>query len=602
MKIESITTKNFMRLKSVHVDVSAPGVHLFCGPNESGKSSLKEAVRIALIGKSPRVTHKKDHGLLVTDGNRKGRVALKFRHQPGSELLEMHRNVDSENAVFPSDFRFDDLSVACLNFALQAESFAEAKEEDRRKLLNELLEIKMGSEKVIALLKQKYDIPESFCRHVQPLLRAGFEAAHKDAKLRKSNARTAWETATNENWGDEKVKTWAPAEDGDLVVVTPEELQASASQLQEFDAQLEALLTERGKLQATGDARARLLAERDETEQMKGQLRSFKAKRTGAVVDMQELDATIEDIQQRLALMANAAQVLSCPNCDHKFHLRQGELVPVDLEAMDIGAGDAPNEGQQRSILATKRAERATKQTLVLEMDGKIAKAAGAEARLTAIDAEIATMGESTDLDALQAKITQVQSDRANASVAHSKLTAAHALTAATEQKIASAKKAVADYFEWDKVVTALAPDGIPATLLLEQIKPINERLEYSAALAGWPRVQLNANMELVRDTPEEKRPYALLSESAKWRATALMADAISSMSEMRILVLDRMDVLTAGEERAKCMRWVSALAEKDYHTILVFATMAKTPKSDDVSGAHVHWMPELVTNQSTDK
>lgn len=602
MKIESITTKNFMQIKSVHIDVSAPGVHLFCGPNESGKSSLKEAIRIAFIGKSPRVTHKKDHGMLVTDGNRKGRIGLKFRHQPGSELLEMHRNVDSENAVFPADFRFDDLSVACLNLALQAESFADSKEDDRRKLLNELLEIKLSSGKVVDMLKEDYKVQDSFAKHVQPLLRAGFEAAHKDAKLRKTNSRASWEANTGKNWGDEKVKTWEPPEDGDLVVVSPEALEASSKLMREFDSQLGALQTERGKVQATGDARARLLAERDTCEQLKKDRMKLKATRTGAVVDAQELDATVDDIQQRLALMTSAAQVLSCPNCDHKFNLREGELVPIDLEAVDTGAGDSPNEADLRKRLAAKKAELEAKQRLVAECDGKIAKANDADKRIAAIDVELTAMGETSDLDTLQGQITQLQLERANASVEHGKLTAANSQAAARETRIANAKKAVDDYFEWDKVVTALAPDGIPATLLLDQIKPLNKRLEESAALAGWPRVQLNASMELVRDTPKEKRPYALLSESAKWRAAALMADAIASMSDLRILVLDRMDVLTAGEERAKCMRWVAKLAESEFHTVFVFATMAKPPKSEDVSGAHVHWMPDLVANQSTDK
>lgn len=602
MKINSITTRNFMRLKSVHVDTSAAGVHLFCGPNESGKSSLKESVRIALIGTSPRVKHKKDHALLVTDGQRKGRVALKYQHEDGAEVISMHRNVDSENAVFPTDFRFDEFSVSCLNFALQIQSFADAKDEERRKLLNELFEIRMPAEKVVALLKGQYKVQESFVKHVQPLLRAGFEAAHKDAKQKMSNARGAWETATGENWGSEKVKTWVPPEDSDLVVIPPETLAKSTEYLNQIDRELERNLTEQGKLQAAGDARARLLVERDTCEQLKKDRKQFKAQRMSAVMDCQEHQSNIEDLQGRITLIRDAHKVLSCPNCDHKFHLREGELVPVDLEALDIGTGDTVNGPDLEKQLAVARNSLATRQRDIANADVSIERANNADARIAEIDAEVAKLAEGGDLDMLKAAIDSLRQDRANSTVEHGKLVAANAQSAQRTTRIAAAEKAKNDYSEWEKCVDALAPDGIPATLLLEQIAPINKRLEESAALAGWPRVQLNAQMELVRDSKEEKRSYALLSESAQWRAAALMADAIASLSGMKILVLDRMDVLTAGDDRAQCMKWLKSLAESDFHTIFVFATMKVKPSSDSVYGAQVHWMPDVISNQSTDK
>jgi recombinational DNA repair ATPase RecF len=67
MKITAIKTSNFLGARNVDAKLSKP-ICLFAGKNFSGKSSLQEALRMALTGESVRVSLKKDYRKLVTDG------------------------------------------------------------------------------------------------------------------------------------------------------------------------------------------------------------------------------------------------------------------------------------------------------------------------------------------------------------------------------------------------------------------------------------------------------------------------------------------------------------------------------------------------------
>ena len=66
MKITKISTSNFIGARSVEIVVSKP-VCLIAGKNGAGKSSVQEAVRMAMTGESVRVGLNKEYGALVTD-------------------------------------------------------------------------------------------------------------------------------------------------------------------------------------------------------------------------------------------------------------------------------------------------------------------------------------------------------------------------------------------------------------------------------------------------------------------------------------------------------------------------------------------------------
>ena len=127
---------------------------------------------------------------------------------------------------------------------------------------------------------------------------------------------------------------------------------------------------------------------------------------------------------------------------------------------------------------------------------------------------------------------------------------------------------------QWETIAAALAPDGIPSQMLGEALGPVNGRLVDSAFETGWPNAHITADMEICADG----RPYALLSESERWRVDAMIAETIAHLSGEKVLVLDRVDVLDL-HGREDLLFWLDDLASSgEIDTCLLFATLKAIP------------------------
>ena len=110
--------------------------------------------------------------------------------------------------------------------------------------------------------------------------------------------------------------------------------------------------------------------------------------------------------------------------------------------------------------------------------------------------------------------------------------------------------------------------------MLAEALTPLNERLTASSEVSEWADVTLTRDMQVLAGG----RAYALLSESEKWRADAMIAEAIAHLSKTKLLVLDRFDVLDL-KGREDLLYWLDTLAEDgEIDTALVFGTLKGLP------------------------
>ena len=143
-----------------------------------------------------------------------------------------------------------------------------------------------------------------------------------------------------------------------------------------------------------------------------------------------------------------------------------------------------------------------------------------------------------------------------------------------------------ADVLDWTAIADALAPDNIPAELLAEALTPINERLTISSESAQWSDVTITRDIQVLFGG----RDYALISESEKWRADAMIAEAVSHISGVKLLVLDRFDCLDA-QGREDALYWLDDLAEDgEIDSCLIFGTLKGLPESlpQNIS---THWI-----------
>jgi len=70
---------------------------------------------------------------------------------------------------------------------------------------------------------------------------------------------------------------------------------------------------------------------------------------------------------------------------------------------------------------------------------------------------------------------------------------------------------------------------------------------------------------------------YGLCSESEQWRIDAGIAECFALLSNVKLFVLDRMDVLHPAD-RSSLLNWLIKIAP-DHDSILILATLKNPPK-----------------------
>lgn len=155
------------------------------------------------------------------------------------------------------------------------------------------------------------------------------------------------------------------------------------------------------------------------------------------------------------------------------------------------------------------------------------------------------------------------------------------ALEAATQREasIAKAQAAHQDVVAWTGMVDALSPTGIPAEILADAIGPVNDTLKRLAGIAGWSPVEISADI----DVTFGGRLYGLLSESERWRCDTTIALAIATISGLRLVLLDRLDVLDLPSRNQAIALMRAMTSDREIDSVVVAGTlkepMAKTPE-----------------------
>lgn len=598
MKLSHLYIANFLGVSAVDLDLTRP-VQIFAGPNGAGKSSIRDAVALALTADLGRVSLKKEAGELVHAGTDAAVVEVTDDQQ------EVWR-VTITSAGKITDSQKGRESDPVLPYVLDAQRFARLSENERRAFLFGLMGVKMGQAEIAERLKAK-GVDEKRLQRVLPLLRSGFEAASKQAKAYATEAKGAWRTVTGETYGPEKAKTWrapVPAYDADAA-------QAVGAEIQRVDDALEQLQQQAGALQAQkarlNELRAKLPALREhalridrieaklkadeqslaelEADLKKTEAAAGAAPRVGLV---HELASALDELLRSLrnedddeALMQHAEPIVGAGVVLAAYEREYG---PVNSSAGDQKARDRlPSIRKSRDLMAAAVANG--------KRDLDAAKAAQAQEQ--AIEAELAAAFPEDELAGALAKIEQLKAQRADLVRKSDTLSAAKAAADSAAKRTTDAAAHAAEVAAWDLIGDALAPSGIPAEILAEALGPINERLAQSAADADWPPVVIGPDMAITYGG----RDYRLASESERWRADAMVAEAVAHLSGTHMVVLDRFDVLdTKG--RQDLLGWLHTLADLgEIHTALIFGTLKALPTGLPSTVA-AHWVEHGVVQQ----
>lgn len=590
MKLSKINITNFLGAKAINVDVSK-SVQLFCGANGAGKSSIRDAVALALTADLGRVSLKKEAGQLVREG---AKAAVCEVATTDGDVY----TVSISNAGKITDSRSGVSDDPVLPYVLDAQRFAHLDAKGRSAFLLGLMDVKTDPSAVKERLATK-GCNQAKIDRIAPMLRSGFDAAHKESKAKATESRGAWRALTGEAYGAEKAKVWraeVPAYDAGKI----KELQ---TELQHVDVAISSWQQQVGKLQAEQQRRATLQAKLPGLHEHAGRIERIQTKLS---TDEQQLAEWEQDLAKTLAAAGEGPARTGLVHelawavdnlILHGNHLDPKE--PQDARILKALADYEAEHGKVQRAASTIRDEKAaarlpsihqsvelsTRNVANDKRDLEAAQRAKSEAE--AIEAELKeTPFDAAELTAARDQIETLQGKRAEVVKVLDTNQSLKLQAEAAEKRTQEAGQHAEDVAQWEEIASALAPDGIPAEILAQTLGPINERLAQSSVDANWLNVEIDAEMAITGGG----REYRLLSESEQWRVDAMLAEAIANLSGARLLVLDRFDVLDPAS-RSDLLAWLDVLADMgEIDTALVFGTLKAMPTSLPPTTA-AHWI-----------
>ncbi|BBH12878.1 AAA family ATPase [Chromobacterium haemolyticum] len=557
MKISSIIVKNFQGLRHAALTFSSR-IALIAGDNGAGKSSLREAIAMALSGQASRVNKKKDFTQLLREGQKSGEVQVEFSDGQAAALKLPSGKVIFSGGAAPDDI---DAMRAALPYVLNPAAFAMATADERRAALFALTGSGIDEERVAQLLDERGASPR-YIEAILPLIGVGFPSAEADALRRATEARGAWKAIAGENYGDKKSEDWR-AEAGEpvdesLLLQSEQELDAIEMELANVQLKLGETQGRRQALQLAADQAAGLEERAGRLERLQSTLARDEAER--------------DDWAARVALL-EASQLsqaaLPCPCCG----VMLVNLNDVLTEAGPLARGtDDDLAALPQALESLALMQRTTENTQRAIEDAKTAAA-----QLESLQVIAGESADDAELRALEERANLLRSERQSMAQQLEALKSQQRAAADAESKTAAAALHHADVQAWAQIAKAMAPDGIPGEILADALQPVNDLLFQLSLMAGWPRVQIGHAMEITTDG----RAYGLLSESEQWRADCVIALALAILSGLRLVLLDRFDVLSLTG-RDQVLDMLEVLDDR-IDTALVFGTLKAAPPSDEI-------------------
>ena len=580
MKITSLQIKNFLGVRAVDVTLKDP-VTMFVGPNGSGKSSLQEAVRMALIAESVRVPLKKDYAAqMLTTGKTAGSVKIVCDGSAayGFTLPKVEIWMGLENDAAP--------------YVLDAHKFSSLSTDERRSFLFDLMGLKTDHETVRGLLLKDGHAPQDIEDVMPLLLRAGFDAAMKEAQGRARECKGAWKAITHQAYGSVKAASWQ-MEKSEVDIAALEQATAKA---RDVEAEIESETLRLGDLQSR--------ARNAESQRIKRLDLINKAYRYAALSDklskdeseLKEWQEKADAIRPQTEGAPPGVKPLMCPACGRLSRLQDGKLVfhVHQPEMVDPAAREKLAQYEEAGQLMERCVANDKRDLAIADAAARMLEEIGEEEDNESLQIEIGRVSE---------KVTVLKASRNQAQTIIRALEEAKRNASNADQWTKNAHNLHLSIQAWEALADSLSPAGIPGKMLDQALGPINERLAYSAHDAGWAVACIGSEMGIFASMKGGLRPYEMLSESEKWRVDAMIAEAISHISGLKFVMLDRFDCLdTQGRE--DLIYWLDGLASKDaIDMALIFGTLKSKPDAANLpETVEAFWIENGVIMQGEGK
>ncbi|AJG18780.1 ATP-binding protein [Cupriavidus basilensis] len=578
MELSRISIEGILGVRSAHLSLSAP-ILLLTGENGAGKSSIIEAVKQAMTGVVTRT-------MIKNKGQLAGLLHDDFK--AGSAFLEWDGGRAS--VILPKgtqSFEFPGLSMAqasvmqaALPYTLDPDLFARSTPDQRREFLYAMMRVETTPKAVAQMLADRGCDADKI-KTVAPLTASSFETALGEAETKSRESKAAWRAVAGEAYGGVKAEGWEAAKPS-----------ADPAALQAAQSKVESLTTEHGNAsRRAGELDGQSKSAAEQAVQLAG-LRE-RAARKPRIAEKLKIDeaelakwtATVEETRAK-ASGARAGNPVPCPHCAALVEIKGAVLHPYEPPetlADPDAAAKLPEYERSLKLL----------ETAVANDKRDLADAEAAAGAISALEASPVTKPTSAEVDAAHREVTRIIEEGKKARAELQTQEEAQRQAAAADKKTKDATQHHADVKAWGKLIEALSPDGIPAQLMQSALDPLNERLQVAADLSSWPLVQIEPDMAITVGG----REHLWRSESEKWRANAMLAEAIAFLSGLRFMVLDRFDVLNAtGRNDLIC--WLDTLVQDGEIGTVIIAGTLKAKPSGLPSTIQAEWIEQGVVGQ----
>ena len=585
MRIDRISVQNFLAISDVSAGLQNL-VTLIAGPNGSGKSSLRDAIIYCATGETSRVKlKKKDYPELLHPGARRGEASLMMNGVTYTRALPSG-NFSSASFDPPAGWQY----------LLDPAAFLRLSMEDRRKVLFQVTGTSMTVAATLTRLAER-GYAENMRDQISPLLRQGFDAGVVECQGMARGVKGRWRQLTGRDWGSKLAADWT---DPGCAASQPESPGAAEARIRDLQARISGIDQQIGMIRHDQLTRDRRAAEKTEAARKANDLEKRIAARRGvlsgegvvigrrneALIAFDQAERVVTKAQNAIvAAMAQGAPDGSdynyiCAACgnhavliydgmddryvDTRTKVSKPELDPRLTGALaeaEAGLKDARStlEGLNRDLDEFKSNRQA------LEVLVEAQRALCAPVRDDESDLPDPTLG--VDLPALEQERQILAIGLTDAMAQRDRLSAARRNLDAALSRTKEAAALHAQIELWIRLADDLSPSGIPAELLRNALDPINASLLVSGKALGFVSLELTPEMEVLgrpaENDPVIPRRYELLSESARWRIEAAMADAIGRCLEIGgqclPVVLDRFECLDGGS-RSKVIKWLLSL------------------------------------------
>ncbi|HZR35148.1 MAG TPA: hypothetical protein VFA75_07215 [Nevskia sp.] len=543
MQITSLNIENVLGAGEVSLDLAGRRLGLIAGEHATGKSSCAEAVRLCLRGVSERAPAKKDWRLLVRDGAQSGMVRIQFA---GGESARLMLPTGAGSSPLAG---LDEVRAQAWALVLGHQQMSAMKPKERRALVTRLLGEESAHDKIAAALLRR-GLEAVKVETITPMLRAGLEAANKDALDFAREAKASWRAITGEDWGAKKAPGWPATDPGPKPMRTASAVFGAASTVSQA---MEALQRQIGAAGAVvGEEELAQLRKTAATAE------ACELKRAAASHRVQALVEAVADLERRIATGGQGTP-LTCPCCSTRLVYKDAALE----KAQELPEGWL---NAVRAELADKKSELAAQR---LKLDAAARAAGEAEVAVRRVNA--AEAAAAVDVDALkdQHQARKDEHDRLMAEIEQIR-----AYEAWTKRRD-NALRYHQDVMAWLEISQALQDPELSASESASAGERLNLELASITAGIGWKGVEIGDEGEL----RYAGRPVAFCSESERWRADAVCAIAIAKLAGLGLVLLDRLDILLP-KVRAPFLRWLTL--DSGLETVLAFAAMKERPQMPD--------------------